>query len=587
MNKLLTTALLVLLAVAGCKKNKTFDPIVSSSEKKLPKISAIDPSIVTINSIVTITGENFGTNKTGMTVKFNGVEASIQSVTDKEIKVVIPYTGSGNVSLTLNDKTINGPEFTYITSSETAIAWEVSPSTVTAGTVATIVGNHFDPTGALKVWMNGVEAVVQSASTSEIKVLVPVTTSGNVVITSGGKTFQGPAFIYYGPVTVSQLSPSEAPPSTIVTITGSNFGTDRSRVNVYFNGVPAAIQTITDTEIKVMVPITTTGKVTVKIGDQEISGPVFTFISPLTSAYVGGSVLLSAQADVDAFVALNRGKQLEITGSLSINGADITSVSGLSNIVSVKNTLTIGVTPLLKDLSFLNAITTVGDGVRLSNISASTVRMDNLTGTTGVIEAIACRNLQHLSFKSLNKVTGNALRNGISISGSGDLTEIDFRSLREVTYGILISGSSMTDFSTFGALQSAGKLSIIGNSSLTSLKGLENLTSLTMVAVTGGVLGGSTVNGLYLSLNPKLTSVEGLKNLSNAPIARITLNESLNDLCPMKTLLMKLNATPDYTYRSTSLDQPHQTQKVSALVMNANGHYPTKDDALKGLEGCK
>lgn len=587
MNKLLTTALLLLLAVTGCKKNQTFNPIVGASEYILPMISAIEPSIVTVNSIVTITGANFGTTKTGLSVKFNGVEASIQSVTDTEIKVVVPFTGSGNIYLTLNDKTIKGPEYTFQVAPEQPMASIISPNTVTAGTVATIGGANFDPTGTIKVWMNGVEAAVQSATNREIKVLVPVTTSGNVVITSGSNTFQGPAYSYYGAVTISKLLPEEGPASTTVTLTGANFGTDLSRVQVFFNDIRGSIQTITDTEIKVTVPVTTTGKVKVVIGDQQVLGPVFTFLSPLTSTYAGGSVQFRSQAEVDAFVALNKGKQLQITGSLIISGADIRSVSGLSNIVSITNGLTITASPLLTDLSFLNGITTVGGGITLTNLVATRITMDNLTGTSTLIDVKGCTNLQALGFKSLEKVVGNVIIGGIKITGSSQLSDLDFRSLKEAPYGISVSGTNLIDFSKFNALKTVGKLTIANNASLTSLKGLENLTSLSLPAYTKGPLSGAIINGLKIGGNPKLVSLEALRNLGDAPLIEINQNQSLNELCPIKTLLIRLSTTPNYVFRSNSLDLPRQMYDIPALTLTSNGSYATKADALKALEDCK
>ena len=90
--------------------------------------------------------------------------------------------------------------------------------------------------------------------------------------------------------------------------------------------VAAVVQSTSATEIKATVPVTNSGNVTVTVNNQTITGPAFTFISPLVP-YISGDVRLNTQADVDAFVALNKGKQLQIIGSLNIGNpsSDITS----------------------------------------------------------------------------------------------------------------------------------------------------------------------------------------------------------------------------------------------------------------------
>ena len=66
--------------------------------------------------------------------------------------------------------------------------------------------------------------------------------------------------------------------------------------------------------------------VTLIKGSSTVTGPVFTYVDlDLTAPYVNGDVALKTQADVDAFVALNKGKELQITGSLVIGGSDVTS----------------------------------------------------------------------------------------------------------------------------------------------------------------------------------------------------------------------------------------------------------------------
>jgi len=56
------------------------------------------------------------------------------------------------------------------------------------------------------------------------------------------------------PATVTNMSPLSGPKTTIVTFTGTNFGTDINAVQVFFDGIEAEILSTTDTEIKTVVP---------------------------------------------------------------------------------------------------------------------------------------------------------------------------------------------------------------------------------------------------------------------------------------------------------------------------------------------
>ena len=54
--------------------------------------------------------------------------------------------------------------------------------------------------------------------------------------------------------TVTAISPASAPKNAVVTITGTNFGTNLATLKVYFNKVQATVQTATNTSITAVVP---------------------------------------------------------------------------------------------------------------------------------------------------------------------------------------------------------------------------------------------------------------------------------------------------------------------------------------------
>jgi hypothetical protein len=78
--------------------------------------------------------------------------------------------------------------------------------------------------------------------------------------------------------TVTTISPTTGPKNTVVTITGTNFGTSNTALKVYFNGVQGTVQTATATQITATVPTgASTGTVKVEKNSVQVTGPVFTY----------------------------------------------------------------------------------------------------------------------------------------------------------------------------------------------------------------------------------------------------------------------------------------------------------------------
>lgn len=92
------------------------------------------------------------------------------------------------------------------------------------------------------------------------------------------------------PVIISSISPATGPYSTVVTITGSGFNANAANDSVKFNGIGAAVQQASATQLVVTVPKAAgTGTVTVKTGGQSGTGPVFNFTYTYTVTTLAGT----------------------------------------------------------------------------------------------------------------------------------------------------------------------------------------------------------------------------------------------------------------------------------------------------------
>ncbi|OOQ61521.1 IPT/TIG domain-containing protein [Mucilaginibacter pedocola] len=535
----------------------------------------------------------------------------------------------------------------------------LSVSMVTEGMSVTLSGSNLPAaTSEVKVTFNGVDAPVQYSSGTALIVTVPVTTSGSVKAVIGGKTISGPSFIYVSIPKITAISPTVVSEGSVVTITGTGLQASGLTTVVSFSGIPGTIDSATPTELKVIVPKAASGKVTVTLAPQifGLSAP-YTYVSPgLLAPYSNGSVILTSQAEVDAFVDMNKGKQLQVTGDLEISGGDINSVAGLSIITSISGKvsfrnvegladapflstlskagelsfvyagltslnlnnlqgftggiyvnnmaklssvnfsgltapsyISLNYTPLLTDLGFLSNITSTGS-ISLTNTGARMLRADNLT-TIRSVDISGCAALTSVSMRSLITTTGN-YSSGITISQCPALTTVDFSALTTVAGKLSLSGTAITGMDGFSALTGTGSLSLSGNSELQNLQGLKNLKTITSPAITSGALAGSVVfNGVNILLNPKLTSLDGLQNVTTLPLLTIRDNVSLNDICPLKEQINKLNAIPAYTYKYTPCCDfgigYFKTGSRAALILTGNGSYATQQEALDAVELCK
>lgn len=152
------------------------------------------------------------------------------------------------------------------------------------GTRVTIAGANFVP---------GTEVSLAGVPLTDVTVLNSTTITGTtapnkagsltlLVVNPDGSGGSLPAaFTSVAPVpVVSSISPLSGPPTTVVTIRGSNFDNNAANVMVRFNGPAGAIVSASSTEIVVIVPYgAASGPVTVSVFEQTTNGPQFTVTS--------------------------------------------------------------------------------------------------------------------------------------------------------------------------------------------------------------------------------------------------------------------------------------------------------------------
>ena len=265
-----------------------------------PWISSISPQTGRTNTVVTISGGNFGSSRGSSSVRIGSVaipSSSFISWSSSAIRFRIPLnTPPGNLTVRTSEGTSNAIRLAitspYLTS--------ISPTRVKTGDRLTLTGGNFGTrrgSGYVSFFSNvrASAADYVSWSNSRIVVKVPVRAqSGNVqVVSANGRSGTKRLEIESGSPQITSVSPSRAQYNQVVTIRGTAFGANRGTSRVIFREgkIPSSSQYISwsDTQIRVRVPTgARTGDVqvvTAKGSDSyglTITSPWISSISPQT-----------------------------------------------------------------------------------------------------------------------------------------------------------------------------------------------------------------------------------------------------------------------------------------------------------------
>lgn len=246
--------------------------ITTSNFFVAPNIVSFSPSVGNVGYAVTINGTNL--NGSGLVVRFNGVQATINSSSFNQIVATVPNGAmSGPITVQSSDGTTSTSTNFFLPPAISSI----SPTSAAIGATVTINGRNF--TNATQVQFNGVDATSFTVVTNTLiqAVVPPGPTSGYItVVTPGGSAQSVQAF--FGPPVITSVVPSAGVVGVDVTISGTNFfGT----TNVLFHGVSAPFQLQTATTMTTTVPYgATSGPLTIKTIGGDVIWNSF-FIEPL------------------------------------------------------------------------------------------------------------------------------------------------------------------------------------------------------------------------------------------------------------------------------------------------------------------
>ncbi|MCI0526738.1 MAG: Ig-like domain-containing protein [Nitrospira sp.] len=217
-----------------------------------PTISDFTPTSGPVGTEVTITGTNFGSTST---VFFNGVQATISSVTSTTIITNVP-AGATTGPITVTTAGGSTTSSTNFTVTIPPIISNFSPTSGPIGTSVTINGQHFDPVAANnQVKFNGTSAIITSATSTTIQTTVPMgATTGPITgTTSQGTGTSSQPFevtlssdfsLIAQPTTLTILQGGSATAIISLSSTGPEFFAGLAALTV--SGLPAGVTAVFD-----------------------------------------------------------------------------------------------------------------------------------------------------------------------------------------------------------------------------------------------------------------------------------------------------------------------------------------------------
>ncbi len=243
-------------------------------------LGGVSPNSGIVGSVITITGSGFS----DQTVAFNGVPATITSLTPTTISVQVPVGATtGQLTVTSGSVTKSAGTFYVIVPGPSTFA----PSSGVVGTQVTISGSNFE--GA-QVSFGGVPATILSTTPVSLTVVVPPTAlTGSVVIYSGQQTQTLGTFTVTP--NVSGFLPVSGLPGTAVAISGGGLASPSATIN----GIPAPVLSSAPDQLVVSVPGgATSGPLAVTVDTQTLQAGTFSVLTSSTNVLTTFSVPVAA-----------------------------------------------------------------------------------------------------------------------------------------------------------------------------------------------------------------------------------------------------------------------------------------------------
>ncbi|HZU28995.1 MAG TPA: IPT/TIG domain-containing protein [Bryobacteraceae bacterium] len=212
-----------------------------------PYISGLSPGSGNVGTAVTISGSKFGSSQG--TVTFNGVAAAVSNWTTSSIVAAVPPgSATGPVVVTVSGVGSNSVQ--YAVTGPTPSIVSVSPNPAAPAGSVTVTGSGFGANQVNgKVWLGTSFGAVTSWSDTQIVATVAANaTSGTAQVQQSGMWSNSVPFTV-NTAQIASITPNSGIAGTLVTITGSGFGSAQGSGQVWLGTAAASVQSWSDTQV--------------------------------------------------------------------------------------------------------------------------------------------------------------------------------------------------------------------------------------------------------------------------------------------------------------------------------------------------
>ncbi|XP_075126263.1 fibrocystin-L-like [Leptodactylus fuscus] len=270
-----------------------------------PQVSNVYPAQVgNTSTTIYISGLGFGADVNDVVVYVGGTKLYVVNVNDTYITCTIDPIPAGYYPVTVTVLS-KGLAQGYFTLYSPAVAALLTPSgSVLGGTLLLIQGNGFHPVNTT-VQVGGAPCPVTAVTPGSLQCTTPPstiaqTTSVSIRIPTVSYALLSFSYSEADTPTITSILPNTGPPGTNITLTGSGFGLDASKMTVTIGNATCAILAASDSQLNCTVGDHWGG--TFPVSFQNMKGfarskVIFTYelkmsgVSPNQGSFGGGSVL--------------------------------------------------------------------------------------------------------------------------------------------------------------------------------------------------------------------------------------------------------------------------------------------------------
>ena len=569
---------------------------------------------------VTITGTNFVTAATSVTIGGNAVAAANVTVASPtSLTFSTPAHVAGNVAVVVETAGgTSGPVpggFTYV-DAPTVTAISPTSGPTGGGTTVIITGTNFTSVTAVDFGATAASGFIIDSAT-QITAISPSGGAGviDVTVTSPGGTSATSAadqFTYFAPLTLASAAPSSGTTAggTVVTLTGTNFV---AGTTVTIGGVAATgITVVNATSITATTPAYVSGALAKDVvinnpgGSATIvggftyaaQGPTLASIAPNSGPIAGGTAVLLSGTDFVPGTSVTIGgvaaTSITVVSATSITATIPAYVSGpLAKNVVVDNS--VGTATLSNGFTYLAGAPTLASiapntGTTAGGTAVTLTGTNFVPGTTVTIDGVAATGITVVNATSITATTpayasGALAKDVVVNNGVGNATlaggftyTASSPTLASIApnSGATASGTAVTltgtDFVpgttvTIGGVAATG-ITVVSATSITATTPAYASGALAQDVVVNNGVGNATLAGgfTYTASSPTLASIAPNSG-STAGSTAVTLTGT--DFVPGTTVTIGgVAATAITVVNSTSITATTPAYVSGALAKN-------------------